>query len=54
MVQLVFDVFKEPRIKMAVSTKPILGLDLGFTQHFLFIFYRVEPNIIHCLRLESQ
>ena len=39
---------------MDVSTNPILGLDLGFLQNFLFIFCRVSPNLIQCQRLKPQ
>merc|ERR1712223_1815571 len=43
-VELVFDVFKKPTIKIPASKKRILALDLGFKGGFLYIFYRVDPD----------
>ena len=53
-VELVFDVFKKPTIKIPASKKRILALDLGFKGGFLYIFYRVDPDFIHCFCLKSQ
>ena len=52
-VQLVFDAYKEPLFKIQAGIKPILGLDLGFAQNCLFIFYRDGSNQINCLYLKS-
>ena len=53
-VQLEFDCYKVPVFKKQVSNRPILSVDVGFSDDKTFIFYRTDIQSMSCLTLSRK
>merc|ERR1712080_313579 len=52
-VELEFDKYKVPVFKKVVSRKPILSVDVGFSDSQVFVYFRNDITDVHSLVLNK-
>ena len=49
-VELEFEKYRKPVFSQDVSKKPILSVDIGFSQDDIYLYYRTDSDL-HCIIL---
>jgi len=52
-IELELEKYKKPVFKKVVSQKPILSIDLGFSDSMIYIFYRTDITEVLCIVLDK-